>query len=51
MEFNDIRQLIRSPARFLFDSQVAISVNIIADDVVFYTVYIRYVLIVDKNDC
>ena len=51
IEFKGIGQPIKSPAKFLFDSQVPISVTIRADDVVFDTVYIRCVLIVDKNDC
>ena len=49
IEFKNIRQPIKSPAKFLFDSQVPISVSIIADDVVFDTVYMRCVLIAD--DC
>ena len=37
----DVRQLaFRSPAQFLFDSQVVILVNIIADDDVFDTLYL-----------
>ena len=51
IEFKAIRQPIKSPAKLQFDSQVAISVSIRAYDVVFDTVYIRCVLIVDKNDC
>ena len=51
IEFKDVKQAIKLPARFLFHSHLSILVGVRADDEVFETVYMRCALIIDKNDC